>query len=257
MDGNAATVCRGSRARREAPGTGCATRTPSLHIAPGEVHVWWLNEDAERQDLAPLSALLNPAETALADRFVFARDRARFLLARGTLRRLLAVYTGFSAEALHFATGLHGKPALAPFGPSFNLSHSGTVLLIAVAPAALAVGIDVERHRPLCDVSSLAATCFSPEEHAAWSMLPAEQREASFFRLWARKEAFVKATGEGLAHPIQRITVGLGVRPALRAPAQIGWSLHDLELGRDCSAALAAAHPAPRVSFAYLRTLLY
>jgi 4'-phosphopantetheinyl transferase len=243
------------KARRE--GRFILILTSPLRLAADEVHIWWLDDDAERLDLTDFSAVLNASEKAQAARYVFARDRARFVLARGALRRLLAAYTASSAEALRFATGQYGKPALESCGPSYNISHSGALLLIAVAATGLAVGIDVEQHRPMCDIDSLAAVCLSSEESQVWRLLPADQKEAAFFRLWARKEAWLKASGDGLARPLQSITVGLGPQPALFASAQAGWSMHDLQFAPDYSAALVVAHPSPDVSITDLRSSVF
>jgi 4'-phosphopantetheinyl transferase len=225
---------------------------PRLRLAPDEVQVWWLSTDAEQRDLAAFAAVLDPAEQVRAARFVFLRDRARFILAHGALRHLLAAYVDRPAGALHFSAGAHGKPALAEPDPAFNLSHAGDIVLIGVAPNRRHLGVDVEPHRSVHEMTELVGNCFSATEATAWRRLPASQREAAFFRAWTRKEAFIKATGEGLSRPLASFTVSIDDTPAIRTPNLPHWSLHQLDISRHAAAALAIDHPRPRISLAQL-----
>jgi 4'-phosphopantetheinyl transferase len=194
-----------------------------------------------------MTATLAPDELARAARYRFERDRARFVVARATLRALLAAYTARPAASLGFETPGHGKPLLADPDPGqlrFNLSHSGAVALYAVA-SDREVGVDVERVDPRAarDVSRILA----PAEATALEALPADQRLDAFFACWTRKEAYLKARGLGLALGLDRFAVSLApdepVRLAWSAddPAEVTrWRLEALAPGPGYAGALAA-----------------
>jgi 4'-phosphopantetheinyl transferase len=224
---------------------------PPLVLAPDEVHVWWLRTDGEPPDRTPFEAVLEPVEQARADRFIHPRDRRRFVVARATLRHLLAAYVNRPAASLRFAVGTYGKPVLAELGPAFNLSHTGAVVLIGIASAGRHLGVDVEQYRLIPEMAGLVENSFSISEATAWRFLPPSQRDTAFFRLWTRKEAFVKATGEGLTRPLQSFSISVNDHPAIHAPNLPHWSLHDLNIASH-AAALAIDHPRPLVSCAQL-----
>jgi len=224
---------------------------PRLVLPPDAVQVWWLNTDVAPLDHTPFEAVLQPDEHARANRFIHPRDRCRFVLARASLRYLLAAYMHRQPAALRFTAGVHGKPALAEPGPAFNLSHSGTVILIGVAATGRQLGVDVEQYRFIQEMAALVENAFSRMEATAWHSLPASEREKAFFHLWTRKEAFVKATGEGLARPFESFSVSSDDNPAIHAPNLPHWSLHHLDIASH-AAALAIDHPSPLVSLAPL-----
>lgn len=168
-------------------------------LAPlGLVRLW-------RVDLGQASgeaavATLSAAELARAVRFVFERDRRRYLAAHAALRRLLAETTGIAASELVFDEGPFGKPHLSdPAAPSFNLSHSGDVALIGIGPPGVEVGVDVEVPRTMSDALELAERHFAPAEIDALRSTPPDQRDHAFLRGWTRKEACLKAIGSGLS----------------------------------------------------------
>jgi 4'-phosphopantetheinyl transferase len=205
-------------------------------LRSGDVHVWYVDLAVEAETQRRLAAGLSEDERARAARFVFARDTRRFVVARSALRALLAGYLDVTAAALAFAYGPHGKPALdggrAVLG--FNLSHSGEVAVVAVGWDR-ALGVDVELWRPLPDLAALAARSFAPRELAVLDALLETERPEAFFRCWTRKEAFIKATGEGLAHPLDAFTVSLAPGEPARFldidgdPAALArWTLHEL-----------------------------
>lgn len=205
-----------------------------------EVHVWrvWLDVPAWRR--GELWGLLDGEERGRAERYRFERDRAHFVVARGTLRRLLGEYLAAEPGAIRFGYGAYGKPALAGgagAGPTlrFNLSHSGGVALYAFA-LGRELGVDVERVRDGVGLEELAVRFFAADEAGALLRLPAEQRERAFFNCWTRKEAYVKARGEGLSHPLDSFSVTLapGEAAALletrNDPREAGrWRLYDLD----------------------------
>jgi 4'-phosphopantetheinyl transferase len=201
---------------------------------PGEVHVW-------KVDLGPgISApadddTLSADERARAARFHRAPDRARSIAARVALRTLLGEYTGVAPGMLRFANGPNGKPALAPGSPDgaprFNVAHSGRLVLLAFATCD--VGIDVEEVRPGIEVGELAGRFFSADEAAALKAAPQSGRDGLFFRIWTRKEAFLKARGSGLSSPLNNFTttsVSGAPLASIRTAEGLPWGdLSDLE----------------------------
>lgn len=222
-----------------------------LALPEGEVHVWRACLAQPEARVEALSRLLSAEERERAARFVFPKHRAHFTVARGVLRQLLGRYLGTSPAALSFAYGTHGKPALTePHGESglrFNLSHSHQLALYAVTWER-EVGIDVEYPRPGVDVERLARRFFAPQEVDGLQRLPAERRQEGFYNCWTRKEAYLKARGEGITVALDSFTVSL--RPGepaalLRCAPDPGemarWRLHALFPGKEYVAALCAA----------------
>lgn len=186
----------------------------------------------------PAAAVLSAEEEARAARFVYAEDAARFRAARAGLRLVLAEHLGQAAAALRFAYGPEGKPAL-PGGPAFNLSHSGDWAALAVTARAR-IGIDIEAQRRV--EPEVAARFFSAAEQAALAALAPADWQEGFFQIWTRKEAFVKALGQGLRRPLDSFDVTLGAAARLARLAEGGeaaWILENLALGAGYSGALA------------------
>src|SRR5262249_43041613 len=158
---------------------------------PGEVHVFTLDLGTPPQTGADLECL-SEDERRRAARLKRPADRARAIASRVTLRRLLGAFLGTGPGSLRFAAGTHGKPALEEFqaigAPSFNVAHSGRLVLLAFAAGP--VGVDVEALREGVDVDALARRFFAPDEIEALAASPAPGRAALFFRVWTRKEAY-------------------------------------------------------------------
>jgi 4'-phosphopantetheinyl transferase len=175
-------------------------------LAPGDVHVWYrftesLDDDAVRAEVTQLSA----DERVRCGRFVSRRDRRDFAAGHALLRRVLSMYGDGRADAWTFVADANGKPALAhePGAPplAFNLSHTHGLVACAVARDA-EVGVDVECVGRGTDGRDIAQRFFSAAEVAQLDACPAGQRAARFIELWTLKEAFLKAIGSGLAHPL-------------------------------------------------------
>ena len=216
---------------------------------PGRVHIWsvWLDPSEARVD--ECAATLSADEFERASRFHFERHRRRFICARGALREILGAYLGIDPHALTFAYGTHGKPALrsdARSRLSFNVSHSEDLALIAVAPEQIEIGVDVEAERPMPDGDDIARRFFAPSEVERLQVLPAELRGRAFFECWTRKEAYLKALGDGLARPLDafEVTFGPNARAELRvmgdATESARWTLLPLEPASGFAAALVA-----------------
>jgi 4'-phosphopantetheinyl transferase len=202
---------------------------------PNELHLWWVELDRTDADERQIRALLSADEQARADRYVRDLDRWHFLVARGVLRRLLARYLEADPTAVSLAYDPRGKPRLngGYERPDlrFNLSHSGGLALIGVT-CGREIGVDVERVRDDIDIDAFAERTFSARELAALRALTAPRRREAFFACWTRKEAYVKARGDGLAIPLSAFDVmlppgALGAPLDLRGdPDQAGrWNL--------------------------------
>ena len=164
------------------------------------------------------AALLSPDETERAARFRFDRDRNRYIVGRGLLRILLASALETSPESLQFTYSPYGKPRL--IQPDnlprldFNLAHSEDCILFAFAWNRT-LGVDIEAIKPDTPCDELAHNYFSEAERAAYFALPEpEERRTAFFRLWTRKEAYIKARGEGLALPLHQFDVSQDIEDA-------------------------------------------
>ena len=176
-----------------------------------DVHVWRVRLDAPDDGPALLAVLADDERERLA-RFVFPRLGERYVTARGRLRLLLARYLGVDAAVLRFVYGPRGKPALAEGAHAdlrFNLSHSGDLALVAVTRGR-EVGVDVEADRPDFATEATARRFFSAAEVEAFLALPPASRHEAFFRCWTRKEAYIKALGDGLALPLDSFDVAIG-----------------------------------------------
>jgi 4'-phosphopantetheinyl transferase len=211
-----------------------------------EIHVWRLAIRSILEPLDALADLLAPDEFERARRFRFDEDRKEFITSRGTLRLLLANYLSAAPAQLSFQYTEYGRPKLAVDSPiDFNVSHSRGMLLFAFA-SKRRVGIDVERIRRDFSTLEIAERFFSESERKDLRNLPAEQRHEAFFRCWTRKEAFIKALGEGLSHPLDQFDVSLAksARPILQAtrpdPDEVrNWLLWDIEVPEGYAATLA------------------
>ncbi len=179
-------------------------------LLPDEVHVWQTELDRTVVEVHDFFSLLSDNEKARADRYRFPKDRCRFISGRGQLRRLLAHYTEMSPEIIRFVVGSKGKPALAsernPLALEFNLSHSGNLALYAFSRSR-PVGIDVEALHPERDIEKIADEFYTPREAASIKELPEPERLLAFFTCWTRKEAYLKAHGEGLGFGLDRFEV--------------------------------------------------
>jgi 4'-phosphopantetheinyl transferase len=218
-----------------------------MALAPNEVHVWRAALDPPPVACAALVQWLDAAERVRAERFSMEDGRRRFIVAHGVLRLLLGAYCGCDPHALRFAEGRWGKPHLREPATDlcFNLSHSGELALCAVTRNA-EIGVDVEHRRATLASDAIAARHFAPEELSVLRKLPRHLRTAAFFRCWTRKEAFIKARGEGLARPLDSFAVSLAPdMPAAllsiggSAAAAAAWSLDEIAVPMGYTAAIA------------------
>jgi 4'-phosphopantetheinyl transferase len=204
-------------------------------LGPDDVHVWLASLDRSESGLAELRAVLSEDERRRADRFYFEEDRKHFAAGRGLLRTILATYLSRPPEELRFGLTSYGKPFLSG-GESlcFNLSHSHGHALFAVTQGR-ELGVDLERIDHGRSYLELAEHYFSECEKRALRALPAAMQADGFFVCWARKEAYIKARGKGLAIDLSSFDVSLtpGEPAALLAcregPVETGrWTMRAL-----------------------------
>ncbi len=220
-----------------------------------EVHVWSAGLDQPAARVRQLAELCSPEERARAGRFRFQQDQEHFLVRRGILRTILSHYGAGAPQEQQFTRSLNGKPAVErrPDQPpiQFNTSHSHALFLCAVA-RNVGVGVDVEYMRAILDAEQVAARFFAPGEYVAWRGLSNQDRVEGFFVCWTRKEAYIKATGEGLTRPLDSFEVSL--RPGeevqllhdAHVPERVSrFGLHDLRPAAGYIGALAVecTHP--------------
>lgn len=182
---------------------------PSLTLSADEVHVWQAKLDDHAAD--GLKTLLAEDEISRAERFHFAEDRNHFIVARALLRKLLGVYSGIDAAELRFSYAEKGKPSLEEGQRSamnFNLAHSHGMAIYAFSRGR-EVGVDLEFMREDVAAEDIAERFFSPREINTLRTIPAELRKQVFFNCWTRKEAYIKARGEGLSMPLDEFDVSL------------------------------------------------
>jgi 4'-phosphopantetheinyl transferase len=228
-----------------------------VRLEEGDVHVWGASLRQPASVLEGMRRTLSGDEMERAERFHFLKDRTAFVISRGLLRKLAGLYLCAPPDELRFAYTPYGKPYLSgPFADSplrFNLSHSHELVLYAFA-ADIEVGVDVEYLRPEFAGEEIARRFFSPREVESLGALPVGQRTEAFFKCWTRKEAFIKAIGEGLSFPLDQFDVTLApgepasllsVRNDARGAAR--WSMSDVSPEPGYAAALVTEGRGRRV----------
>jgi 4'-phosphopantetheinyl transferase len=220
-----------------------------------EVHVWFVELARSGASVEACFRSLSADERERASRFRFEHLRTGFTLSRGILRVLLGRYVGIEPERIRFAYGPRGKPRLAfPETPlEFNLAHSGRFAAYAFA-VGCEPGVDIEEVRPVSEQENIVSRFFSREECEEWLGLDPSQRDEAFFRCWTRKEAYIKALGDGLSMPLDSFRVSLrpGVPAALieaagDPAAASKWSLYSLAPEDGYAGSLAVPERARRV----------
>jgi len=199
------------------------------------IDVRFVSVDVDRSVIERYEACLTDAERERAHRFRFDDDTRRAIVSRGALREMLAERV--SGE-IDIVASDQGKPRLARGGVEFNVSHSGELVMIAIARGP--VGVDVERVRPLGDEAlSLARRHFSPEECCRVEEAP--DKDEAFFEIWTAKEAVVKAMGGGLAGDLRAFTVPVEADEFSKVWGREEWAVRLLEVPRDGYRATIAA----------------
>jgi 4'-phosphopantetheinyl transferase len=218
-------------------------------IPDDEVHVWLTRVGWSSRHIGALADVLSLDERQKAERFRFQVDRERHVIGRGFLRGVLGRILDTGPDGLCFHYNDFGKPRLPDaqneLRLQFSVSHSGDLILIGLA-ANRQIGVDVERVRDGLEPEAIAGRFFSSGEQADLATLPPDQRRDAFFCCWCRKEAFIKARGEGLSLPLNRFDVSLKPgEPAMLlatrpdAVEASRWVIRDLDVGPGHKAAVA------------------
>ena len=222
-----------------------------LYLDTDEVQVWVVSLDRTEAERTKFLRSLSHDEKMRADRFYFDHDRYHYIAARGLLRLLLGGYLHKDPSLVTFAYGEHGKPMLVQVKGDpqleFNVSHSHGMALLAFGYDR-AIGVDIEEIRPLSDAAQIAKRFFSAREYGWFTAVPAAQQPQAFFNCWTRKEAYIKAIGDGLSCPLDAFDVTLTPGQPARLLTIRGssleaeqWQLHTLEPKRGYVGAVIAA----------------
>lgn len=231
----------------------CGVWDASLDASPEElpadtVHLWQRTLENSAPDLDACYALLNSEERAKAARYRIERPRSDYILTRGTLRALLSRYLRRHPTEISFRYTEHEKPNLtSDTDLRFNVSHSDGLALLGFTRTR-EIGVDVEKIRPQVDVRQLTERFFSVHEGSAMRDLSGDDLHSAFFRCWTRKEAYIKASGEGLSLPLHQFDVSieadpkqalLGTRPDASEARR--WSIRNVSIRPGYAAAVCVA----------------
>ena len=192
----------------------CRWSEPPASLASfrDEVHLWYSSLDPPTPILRRLEGTLNVDERERVGRFWFEEERTRFVAGRGLLRAILGLYLGIKPSEVHFNYGPYGKPSLVgEFGLGkieFNLAHSNGYAIYAFA-LNRKVGVDLEQVAPTVEAEQFANRFFSDQEKGVIHTLEGKEKLEAFFKIWTAKEAYLKASGEGLAYPLDKVDVSL------------------------------------------------
>ena len=215
------------------------------------VHLWRASLAPGAEELARLARVLSEEERSRAERFRFPVHRDRFVAGRGIQRLLLARYLDADPASLVYRAARHGKPEfagpLADRGLRFNVSNAGDRMLLGVTMER-ELGVDLEEVRPMSDALPIARRFFSAAENEVFAVVTEEERDAAFFACWTRKEAFIKAVGDGLTMPLDSFDVTLRRGEPARLictrpdPAEAArWTLREVDAGPGWAAAIVVA----------------
>lgn len=199
-----------------------------LSVSAGQADLWRFRLDPPGAEVAALAALLSADELARAERLLDPLKSNSFVVARGRLRQILGRYLDLAPEDIAFSYGAHGKPCLSgqiDESLDFNLSHAGCRGLLAVT-CGQAVGVDIERISHRLEYRKVAARVFTPDEVARLGQYHPARRRRAFFRIWTRKEAWLKGHGGGFS-----------TSPVVMQ--QAGWRIRSFAVDREYLGAVA------------------
>ena len=211
-------------------------------LSAHEVHIWQANLDLAADEAATLASLLSPDEMQKASRFHFPIHRQRYIAARGLLRLLLGQYLQVPPATITLAYTTKGKPYLPQTNLQFNVSHSENRALLGFT-WDYPLGVDIEKVATDYD-AAVAARYLSPAEWLALQAEPPATQTEAFYRLWARKEAVIKALGVGISYGLAKFTVPIA--PVLREPHYVledgsVWHLQSVDVHPEFQAAFVTA----------------
>ena len=222
---------------------------PSLSLSNRDIHVWRADLDLPMASIQKLSHTLSIDEKARAERFRFEQDKNRFIVATGTLRTILGRYLNLEPSRVRFCYGKYGKPRLADTVGNgtihFNLSHSAGIALYGFT-RDYTIGVDIERIHDIPEMDEIVDQFFSMREKDVFRSLAEDMKKEAFFNCWTRKEAFMKAIGDGLWRPLDKFDISFAPgKPARLLSVEgdskeaSGWCIQELNPGRGFAAAFA------------------
>jgi 4'-phosphopantetheinyl transferase len=183
-----------------------------LILEKDEAHLWYFDLDNAKKEHDLIKSLLSQDELNRAASFHFEKDRKRYICARGILRLLISVYTGINPAKIKFCYSEFGKPELEKEiyenTIQFNLAHSENAAVFGFIKNTH-LGIDIEFLRPIANFLEIAKRYFSTKESRQLNYFSEEKRTEAFYNCWVKKEAVIKAIGEGLSFPLKDFTVSL------------------------------------------------
>ncbi|XLQ11269.1 MAG: 4'-phosphopantetheinyl transferase superfamily protein [cyanobacterium endosymbiont of Epithemia adnata isolate EadnSB Bon19] len=183
-----------------------------LTLNPSDIHLWKQDLKVSDLEVNRCFAILSQEEKIKAKKFSFKEHKRRFIVARGTLKTILGQYLNIPASTIEFTYSSRGKPRLTnKLGVNslqFNLSHSHELAIYGVTCNHV-IGVDLEYVRPMSEAKKLAKRFFCSQEYNQISLLTSPDLEKTFFKLWTAKEAYLKATGEGIAGGLNQVEVSL------------------------------------------------
>jgi 4'-phosphopantetheinyl transferase len=230
-----------------------------LQLEPNDIHIWRVSLPIKSIKAITLSRLLTVDEVIRAQRFHFQRDYNCYVVARGILRILLGAYNHIPPEHIRFQYSAHGRPSLILEQNAamldFNISHSHEMALMAFTRGPLAVvGVDLEYVRPDIAHEQIAEHFFSTQEVTSLRALPTRLQSIAFFNCWTRKEALIKASGEGLSKSLDQFSMSLTpgedakLLSVLGQPEELSkWFVQDLQPGAGYTAAIVARNPVEKI----------
>jgi 4'-phosphopantetheinyl transferase len=230
---------------------------PALVPAPGQVQLHLVSLACTASELARLRGFLTPEELERCSRLIDRERRDRAVAGRGVVREMLGGYLGEEPGSVRLSEGEFGKLHLSDHletdSISFNLSHAGSRLLLAVA-AGGEIGVDMELVRQDLPFRAMAERFFSAREQRDLFSLPFSEQIPAFYRCWTRKEAYLKGTGTGFSQHSNGFDVSLlpGDPPALLAhrgsPGETGrWIIRDIDMPEGFCAAVAVEAVTPEI----------
>ena len=224
-------------------------------LVSDDIHIWYASLE---RPVIEFQNMLSSDERYRAGRFHYKTDRNRFIIRHGILRTILSFYLDTEPDRVRFNYGKNDKPALAnEYNEGklyFNISSSEGLALYAFTRIG-EVGVDIECIHDISDMMQITESYFSSAENAALRTLPTSQRKQGFFHCWTRKEAFIKAIGDGLSLPLDRFDVSLvpgepagllAIEGSVTEATQ--WSMQDLKPASGFAAAFAVKGPVSNVN---------
>jgi 4'-phosphopantetheinyl transferase len=227
---------------------GISTTFPA-QVGLDEVCVWWASLDQIACDCDRMEQHLSADEQERAGRFIFERDRSRYVAGRAVLRMILGRYLAVHPAEVSFCYGRYGKPLVEGTDLSFNMSKSAGYAVYAVTRNRR-IGVDVEQIREIAEIEQIGRQFFSEPEYELLCARPRSMKQKTFFECWTRKEALVKSVGVGLTRPLHSFDVAENPEDSVRmvrlesdAGEKCPWTICDLEQYPGFAVAVAVESP--------------